>query len=104
MGNWISENILLLTTVLGNLGFGFGYFQQRRLNKIKESADKTDALQSLQLAYNVFTKDSLERYNLIKIEVDALKLKLDLVTKELITERNAHEISKKKLEDCKKAK
>lgn len=86
--SWLIENIFsIVTSILGG-GSLLGWIQERKKRKIEENQLTADALKSMQEAYDTFTQDSLGRYNILKEEIDSLKIKLINVSSQLQTEKD----------------
>lgn len=90
MKEWLLENFIsILTTVFGGGSF-FAYVIERRKRKIEEKQLNTDALKSMQDAYDRFTEDSLDRYNSVRGEINELKKQLGNVTFQLAKEKDKY--------------
>ena len=83
----ISENIGTVIATLFGSGSLYGWFYERKKNKIQEKQLGADALKSMQDAYDKFTEDSLKRYEDLSTEVEDLKKKLIEVTTQLSKEK-----------------
>jgi len=92
MKEWLLENLFSIITGLFGGGSLFAYINERRKRKIEEKQLSTDALKSMQEAYDRFTEDSLSRYNDIKEELNEVKVRLTQVTQELSTERTKYAV------------
>lgn len=87
---FILDNILtVITSALGSGSFVL-YILERNKRKIEERQLASDALKTMQDAYDKFTQDSLNRYSDIKNEVDDLKKKLSNVTSQLQQEKKKY--------------
>ena len=82
MDNFIS----ILTTLFGGGSF-YAYYVEKNKRKIEEKQLSSDALKSMQDAYDKFTEDSLKRYSELSEEVEKLKEKLLTVTSQLDKEK-----------------
>ena len=82
MDNFVS----ILTTLFGGGSF-YAYYTEKNKRKIEEKQLSSDALKSMQDAYDKFTEDSLKRYEELSTEVQDLKKKLTEVTTQLSTEK-----------------
>ena len=82
MDNFIS----IITTLFGGGSF-YAYYVEKNKRKIEEKQLSSDALKSMQDAYDKFTEDSLKRYEELSVEVQDLKKKLIEVTTQLSTEK-----------------
>lgn len=79
MREWLFDNIFtILTSLLGSTSL-VGWILERNKRKIEEKQATSDALKSMQHAYDEFTKDALEKYKELREEVNALR---DELTKE----------------------
>ncbi len=88
---WILDNFLtLLTTLFGGTSF-LGYVLERKKRRIQEKQETTDALKSMQEAYDKFSQDLLKRYDDLNKEVIELKTKLAKVTAQLQEEKIKYE-------------
>lgn len=84
------ENTQQIITIIATLFGGgslYGWFNEKQKNKIQIKQLDTDALKSMQDAYDKFTEDSLERYEDLSTEVQDLKKKLIEVTTQLSKEK-----------------
>ncbi len=83
----LTENLVsIITTVFGGGSF-YAYYVERNKRKIEEKQLSSDALKSMQDAYDKFTEDSLKRYSELSGEVEKLKEKLLTVTSQLDKEK-----------------
>ena len=82
MDNFVS----ILTTLFGGGSF-YAYYIERNKRRIEERQLSSDALKSMQDAYDKFTEDSLKRYSELSEEVEKLKEKLLTVTSQLDKEK-----------------
>ena len=83
----LADNILSIITTLFGGGSFYAYYVERNKRKIEEKQLSSDALKSMQDAYDKFTEDSLKRYEELSTEVQDLKKKLTEVTTQLSTEK-----------------
>ena len=81
------DNIGTVIAALFGSGSLYGWFYERKKNKIEEKQLSSDALKSMQDAYDKFTEDSLKRYSELSGEVEKLKEKLLTVTSQLDKEK-----------------
>ena len=81
------DNIGTVIAALFGSGSLYGWFYERKKNKIEEKQLSSDALKSMQDAYDKFTEDSLKRYSELSEEVEKLKEKLLTVTSQLDKEK-----------------
>ncbi len=87
MKEWLLENIFsIITTVFGGGSF-FAYITERKKRIIEEKQLASDALKTMQDAYDKFTSDSLKKYEELSVEVTELKKKLNGVTSQLESEK-----------------
>ena len=84
---FLADNILSIITTLFGGGSFYAYYVERNKRKIEEKQLSSDALKSMQDAYDKFTEDSLKRYEELSTEVQDLKKKLTEVTTQLSTEK-----------------
>ena len=87
----ISENISTIIATIFGSGSLYGWFYERRKNKIQEKQLDADALKTMQDAYDKFTEDSLKRYEDLRNEVQELKTNLTDVTTQLNNEKQNYE-------------
>lgn len=88
MKQWLIDNIpLIITTLLGSGSF-LAYHTEKKKRKIEERQISADALKTMQDAYDRFTANSLQQYDILSKEVESLKKKLIDVTAQLDTEKN----------------
>ena len=83
----LTDNILSIITTLFGGGSFYAYYVEKGKRKIEERQLSSDALKSMQDAYDKFTEDSLKRYEELSVEVQDLKKKLIEVTTQLSTEK-----------------
>ena len=84
---FLVDNILSIITTLFGGGSFYAYYVERNKRKIEEKQLSSDALKSMQDAYDKFTEDSLKRYSELSGEVEKLKEKLLTVTSQLDKEK-----------------
>lgn len=88
---WAVDNFFtIITTLFGSTSF-LGYVLERKKRRIQERQDTTDALKSMQEAYDKFSQDLLKRYDELNKEVNELKTKLNEVTTQLDREREKYQ-------------
>lgn len=81
--DWIYQNLYnLITTIIGSTSL-FGYITERKRRKIEQRKESIDSLKTMQEAYDVFTEDSLKRYQEMVQEVSRLKEELLKLTNQL---------------------
>ena len=83
----LTDNILSIITTLFGGGSFYAYYVERNKRRIEEKQLNSDALKSMQDAYDKFTEDSLKRYSELSEEVEKLKEKLLTVTSQLDKEK-----------------
>lgn len=83
----LADNILSIITTLFGGGSFYAYYVEKNKRKIEEKQLSSDALKSMQDAYDKFTEDSLKRYSELSEEVEKLKEKLLTVTSQLDKEK-----------------
>ena len=83
----LTDNILSIITTLFGGGSFYAYYVERNKRRIEEKQLSSDALKSMQDAYDKFTEDSLKRYSELSGEVEKLKEKLLTVTSQLDKEK-----------------
>ena len=83
----LTENLVsIITTVFGGGSF-YAYYVEKNKRKIEEKQLSSDALKSMQDAYDKFTADALKHYEELSVEVENLKKKLTEVTTQLSAEK-----------------
>ena len=83
----LTENLVsIITTVFGGGSF-YAYYVEKNKRKIEEKQLSSDALKSMQDAYDKFTADALKHYEELSVEVEDLKKKLTEVTTQLSAEK-----------------
>ena len=82
-----TDNIVSIITTLFGGGSFYAYYVERNKRKIEEKQLSSDALKSMQDAYDKFTEDSLKRYSELSEEVQKLKENLLTVTSQLDKEK-----------------
>ena len=87
---WLFENAYgIVTTLLGGSGIAAFFFERKKRiaqNKIDLATAKhqeANALETIQLVYDKFVKDSLDRYADLKSQMDSIRLELEEVYKQL---------------------
>ena len=83
----LTDNIISIITTLFGGGSFYAYYVEKNKRKIEEKQLSSDALKSMQDAYDKFTEDSLKRYSELSEEVEKLKQKLLTVTSQLDKEK-----------------
>ena len=83
----LTDNIVSIITTLFGGGSFYAYYVEKNKRKIEEKQLSSDALKSMQDAYDKFTEDSLKRYSELSEEVEKLKEKLLTVTSQLDKEK-----------------
>ena len=83
----VTDNILSIITTLFGGGSFYAFWVEKNKRKIEEKQLSSDALKSMQDAYDKFTEDSLKRYSELSEEVEKLKEKLLTVTSQLDKEK-----------------
>lgn len=87
---WVIDNLLtILSTIFGSTSF-VGYILERKKRRIQERQETTDALKSMQEAYDRFSQDLLKRYEDLSKEMFEVKKRLSEVTLELETEKGKY--------------
>lgn len=90
MIEFITQNLpLIMTTLFGSSSF-LAFILEKNKRKLEEKQIGTDALKSMQDAYDKFTSDSLKRYEDLSSEVSDLKKKLTDVSSELDKEKHKY--------------
>ena len=83
----LADNVISIITTLFGGGSFYAYYVERNKRRIEEKQLSSDALKSMQDAYDKFTEDSLKRYSELSGEVEKLKEKLLTVTSQLDKEK-----------------
>ena len=83
----LADNILSIITTLFGGGSFYAYYIEKNKRKIEEKQLSSDALKSMQDAYDKFTADALKHYEELSAEVEDLKKKLIEVTTQLSKEK-----------------
>ena len=88
---WLIENAYgIITTLLsggGILAFVFERKKRKTQNRIDTASAKheeANALETIQLVYDKFVKDSLDRYADFKLQLDSIKKELEDVYAQLV--------------------
>ncbi len=91
MTQWLTDNLLtIITTLFGGTSF-LGYVSERKKRRIQEKQETTDALKSMQDAYDRFTADALKKYDEVVRELAEVREELRKVKQELILERQKNQ-------------
>ena len=69
----LTDNIVSIITTLFGGGSFYAYYIEKGKRKIEEKQLSSDALKSMQDAYDKFTADSLKHYEELSAEVADLK-------------------------------
>ena len=99
----VTDNILSIITTLFGGGSFYAFWVEKNKRKIEEKQLSSDALKSMQDAYDKFTEDSLKRYEDLSSEVEKLKKNLTNVTAQLNLERENNEALRKEHDSLKVA-
>ena len=83
----LTDNLISIITTLFGGGSFYAYYVEKGKRKIEEKQLSSDALKSMQDAYDKFTEDSLKKYSELSGEVEKLKEKLLTVTSQLDKEK-----------------
>lgn len=83
----LTDNIVSIITTLFGGGSFYAYYVEKNKRKIEEKQLSSDALKSMQDAYDKFTADALKHYEELSVEVQDLKRKLTEVTTQLSKEK-----------------
>ena len=83
----LTDNIVSIITTLFGGGSFYAYYTEKGKRKIEEKQLSSDALKSMQDAYDKFTEDALKHYEELSVEIQDLKKKLTEVTTQLSTEK-----------------
>lgn len=102
MKNFIAENLFSIITAIFGGGSLLGWFVERNKRKAEEKQLQADALKNMQLAYDKFTADSVERYDALKEEIKHLKAKLEYIQRLSAEERVKYRKLEKEFEEYKK--
>ena len=97
----LTDNIVSIITTLFGGGSFYAYYVEKNKRKIEEKQLSSDALKSMQDAYDKFTEDSLKRYEDLSIEVQDLKKKLTEVTTQLSKEKQNYAILREEHDNLK---
>ena len=95
------DNIVSIITTLFGGGSFYAYYVEKNKRKIEEKQLSSDALKSMQDAYDKFTEDSLKRYEALSTEVQDLKKKLTEVTTQLSKEKQNYAILREEHDNLK---
>ena len=99
----LTDNLISIITTLFGGGSFYAYYVEKNKRKIEEKQLSSDALKSMQDAYDKFTEDSLKRYEDLSSEVEELKKNLTNVTAQLNLERENNEALRKEHDSLKVA-
>ena len=97
----LTDNILSIITTLFGGGSFYAYYVEKNKRKIEEKQLSSDALKSMQDAYDKFTEDSLKHYEELSAEVQDLKKKLTEVTTQLSREKQNYATLRKEHDNLK---
>lgn len=97
----LTDNIVSIITTLFGGGSFYAYYVEKNKRKIEEKQLSSDALKSMQDAYDKFTEDSLKRYEDLSTEVQDLKKKLIEVTTQLSKEKQNYAILREEHDNLK---
>ena len=97
----LTDNIVSIITTLFGGGSFYAYYVEKNKRKIEEKQLSSDALKSMQDAYDKFTEDSLKRYEELSTEVQDLKKKLIEVTTQLSKEKQNYAILREEHDNLK---
>ena len=97
----LADNILSIITTLFGGGSFYAYYTEKNKRKIEERQLSSDALKSMQDAYDKFTEDSLKHYEELSAEVQNLKKKLTEVTTQLSREKQNYATLRKEHDNLK---
>lgn len=97
----LADNILSIITTLFGGGSFYAYYVEKNKRKIEEKQLSSDALKSMQDAYDKFTEDSLKHYEELSAEVQDLKKKLTEVTTQLSREKQNYATLRKEHDNLK---
>ena len=98
---FLMDNLISITTTLFGGGSFYAYYIEKGKRKIEEKQLSSDALKSMQDAYDKFTEDSLKRYEDLSTQVEDLKKKLTEVTTQLSTEKQNYAILREEHDNLK---
>ena len=105
MKEWLMSNINIfeiITLVFGGGSF-WAYVTERKKRKIEEKQLASDALKTMQDAYDRFTEDSKTKYEELSLEISELKKKLTNVTSQLQEEKSKYTSLKNSYEKLKRS-
>ncbi len=86
--NWLLDNLFVLISAIFGSGSLVALFLEKNKRKIEEKQLNADALSKMQEAYNVFTKDAMERYEDLRREVGHINERLNNVKIDLKFEQD----------------
>lgn len=95
------DNLGLIFSVLFGSGSFLAFISERKKRNIENKQLASDALKTMQDAYDKFTSDSLKRYNELSSEVHDLKKNLFRVSQQLNQEKEKHNTLKNAYEKLK---
>lgn len=113
---WLFDNAYgVMSTLLGGGGI-LAFFFERKKRKNQDRIDtatakqgEANALETIQIVYDKFVKDSLDRYADFKLQLDSIKkelvnvyAQLEIVTSELEEEKKRSKALKNSYENLKK--
>lgn len=90
----ITEHFVTILGFLFGGGSFYGYILEKKKRGIEEKQLGANALQTMQDAYDKFTADSLKAYTDLNLEVQGLKSKQITLTLQLIEEQNKYVLLK----------
>ena len=103
MKEWVTENLFSIITAIFGSGSFFAYITERKKRVIEEKQLASDALKTMQDAYDRFTEDSKMKYEELSSEISELKKKLTNVTSQLQEEKGKYTTLKNSYERLKKS-
>ena len=101
MKEWVTENLFSIITAIFGSGSFFAYITERKKRVIEEKQLASDALKTMQDAYDKFTEDAMFKYKDLSEEVAELKKKLVDVTLQLNKEEGKYLVLKESYEKLK---
>jgi len=103
MKAWLLENIFSIITAIFGSGSFVAYIIERKKRKVELNQSEALALQTMQAAYDTFSKDMIDRLTDMRSEVEDLKKKIMNVTSQLQEEENKYNVLQKSYDTLKKA-
>ena len=97
----LTDNVISIITTLFGGGSFYAYYVERNKRRIEEKQLSSDALKSMQDAYDKFTADALKHYEELSVEVQDLKKKLIEVTTQLSKEKQNYAILREEHDNLK---